>query len=511
MEAQYALGYLLLLTGRLQEGWQGFEARRQIQRMQPLQILRPLWDGSPVPERRVLLHAEEGLGDTIQFCRFVPLLAERARIVFGVPQALVRLLAGLPGIEQIVTMGDPAPAFDMHLPLLSAPHVLSTTLETIPAAVPYLHADPDQVADWHGRLRDLPGLRIGLAWAGNPHLVNDRRRSIPLDRLAALADVSGVSFVSLQKGAAASQVSAALPQMVLHDWTDRLVDFADTAALIENLDLVISVDTSVLHLAGALGKPVWLLNRFDTDWRWLLDRNDSPWYPTLRQFRQPQPGDWDAVVQAVRVALAQVAAEGRAEHTGDAEPPAHVTADLLQRGVAEHMAGHFPQAERFYRRVLAAVPAHADAQHLLGVLLHQTGRSEEAIRTIEHAIELEPAAAQYHNNLGNILRDLGRMEEACACYRRALPLQPDLPDLHHNLGKALAALDEDAQAETAFCRALQLRPDDFDVCNDLGNLLTKMDRAMEAIDLFGTALRVRPESPMGPQQPGSCPGQSPTP
>ena len=312
MEARYALGYLQLLTGRLQEGWQGFDARRHLGRMNPLLLSQPMWDGNPAGNPRILLHAEEGLGDTLQFCRFAPLLAERARIVFGVPQALVRLLTGLPGVEQIFTRDDPAPASDMHLPLLSASRVLGTTLETIPAAIPYLRADPNLVADWRGQLSGLPGLRVGVVWAGNPQQMNDRRRSIPFERLAALADMAGVSFVSLQKGGAASQAHAAQQGMALHDWTDRLGDFADTAALVEGLDLVIGVDTSVIHLAGALGKPVWLLNRFDTDWRWLLDRDDSPWYPTLRQFRQPQPGDWDSVVRAVRGALEHLAAGGEA-------------------------------------------------------------------------------------------------------------------------------------------------------------------------------------------------------
>ncbi len=424
MEARYVLAHILLLTGRFQEGWQEFEARRHLLKIKILNLEQPLWDGTPSDTQRLLLHTEEGFGDTLQFCRFVPLVAERIRIVLAVTKDLARLLRGLPGVERVVTIGDAPPEFDVHLPLLSVPRLLGTTLEAIPAAVPYLHADPDQVAAWRSRLEELPGLRVGLVWGGNPKHTNDRRRSIGLDRLAVLADVPGVSFVSLQKGEAAREARTLPPGMALHDWTEELHDFADTAALIEGLDLVISVDTSVVHLAGALGRPVWLLNRFDTDWRWLWDREDSPWYPTLRQFRQPCVGDWRSVAQAVRTALRRVTMEGAplipaAREDGAPAPvqglaPSVPTAalavsDLLQHAAADHMAGRFAQAEQAYRWIMAVAPGHADCQHLLGVLLYQTGRSGEAMPVLERAVALQPDNAPYRNNLGNLLRDTGRL------------------------------------------------------------------------------------------------------
>jgi hypothetical protein len=179
--------------------------------------------------------------------------------------------------------------------------VFGTVLQTVPAATPYLTADPERVAAWRARLDGLGGVTIGLAWAGSPNMPADRRRSMPLARLAALGDLRGARFVSLQKGDAARQP---VPDgLALHDWTDELHDFQDTAALVAALDLVIAVDTAVVHLAGALGRPVWLLNRYDRCWRWLLEGQGSPWYPTLRQFRQPQPGDWEAVMRQVHAAL----------------------------------------------------------------------------------------------------------------------------------------------------------------------------------------------------------------
>ncbi len=196
---------------------------------------------------------------------------------------------------------------------MSLPLAFQTDLATIPSAVPYLSADPDQAAFWRRRLEPFPGLLVGVVWAGEPRVFQpqasaiDRRRSIALERLAPLADVPGVTFVSLQKGEPAAQLRGSAFAPVMLDWMEEMNDFAATAALVEALDLVISVDTSVAHLAGALGKPVWLLNRFDTCWRWLLDRNDSPWYPSLWQFRQPKPGDWDSVLTQLRSALGNLA------------------------------------------------------------------------------------------------------------------------------------------------------------------------------------------------------------
>ena len=311
--SHFNLAHLLLLTGRFEEGWAHYDWRTQLPGAVRRDFAVPLWEGGPIEGKTLLVHTEQGFGDTLQFCRYLPLLARRARVVAEVPAPLFRLLASLPGLACLVVQGAPLPDFDLQCPLLSLPRRLGTTLETIPATVPYLTADPRLSAAWRARLAPLPGLRVGLAWAGGvrpdqPELAAvDARRSIALARLAPLAAIEGVSFVSLQKGDAAAQ-AAPPTSLALHDFTGELADFADTAALIANLDLVISVDTSVAHLAGALGKPVWLLNRFDPCWRWLLGRDDSPWYPTLRQFRQPSSGDWDSVIAAAGTALHQRAA-----------------------------------------------------------------------------------------------------------------------------------------------------------------------------------------------------------
>jgi len=217
---------------------------------------------------------------------------------------LKRLLSGQCGIEHVVAPTDPPPAFEVWCLLMSLPRLMGTTLQSIPAAVPYLMPDPQLVHAWRERLKSEPaGLKAGLVWAGGPHNKNDRARSLSLAALAPLGEVAGVRSYSLQKGPASEQARTPPEGMKLIDWSCELSDFADTAALIANLDLVISVDTAVAHLAGALGKPVWLLIPLSPDFRWLLNRDDSPWYPGMRLFRQPVRGDWASVINRVTRAL----------------------------------------------------------------------------------------------------------------------------------------------------------------------------------------------------------------
>jgi hypothetical protein len=303
-----------LAMGDFAGGWPRFEARygttmHPIHRDFPM----PQWKGEPLPPRRtILLHVDQGYGDTIQFGRYARLLTHRAHVVMELPATLMRLFATLSDDLTLVAEGEALPPFDLHCPIVSLPLAFGTTIETIPCDIPYLRADPALAAGWRARVDALPGLKVGLVWAGDSGravseaAARDRRRSMPLARLAPLGAVPGVSFISLQKGEAAAQANRPPFGMTLHDWTGELNDFADTAALIATLDLVITVDTSVAHLAGALGAPVWILNRFDACWRWLRDRADSPWYPSARLFRQPALGAWDPVIEQVAAALDQL-------------------------------------------------------------------------------------------------------------------------------------------------------------------------------------------------------------
>jgi hypothetical protein len=305
-EARMCLALALLLQGRFEEGWEAYESRRQIPRIaRSFGFAQPYWDGSPLGGRRILLASEQGFGDTLQFVRYAALVAARGgRVMLQCKPELKRLLSGQCGIEQVIASGDPLRGFDAWCLLMSLPHLMRTTLQAIPARVPYLTPDPQLVRAWAERIRGEPAaLKVGLVWAGGAHNKNDRVRSLSLASLAPLARVPGVRLYSLQKGPASEQARVAPPGMQLVDWTQELRDFADTAALVANLDLVISVDTAVAHLAGAIARPVWVLLPLSPDFRWLLKRDDSPWYPTARLFRQPIEGDWPGVVAQVERAL----------------------------------------------------------------------------------------------------------------------------------------------------------------------------------------------------------------
>jgi hypothetical protein len=275
-------------------------------------LLPPLSRVPDLSGRTVLVVQEEGLGDTLQFMRYLPLLALRgARVAVAVPPALTRLLRRVPGVADVPAGDAPVPQHDFHCSFNGLPRAFETTLETIPRVVPYVAADPALVRHWAARMPTGDALRVGLCWAGQarPWLTGfvglDQRRSTCLATLAPLAAVPGTRFVNLQKGPAAAEIGTAGVDLL--DVMDEVRDFADTAAIVANLDLVISVDTSVVHLAGAMGTPVFLLDRYDNCWRWLSGRDDSPWYPSLRIFRQQRSGDWAQVIARVATALAEAA------------------------------------------------------------------------------------------------------------------------------------------------------------------------------------------------------------
>jgi tetratricopeptide (TPR) repeat protein len=309
-EAHVNKSLVLLLTGNLETGWREFEWRWQKEEFKPLRrdFRQPVWCGQDgIEGKAILLHCEQGFGDTIQFCRYVPMLAARgAHVLLEAPAPLQRLMGGLAGVAGIIPQGDKLPHFDLHGPLLSLPLAFGTGLRSIPANAPYLAVPAQDPPRWDGALGSRNRPRIGLAWSGS---AADPNRSIRLQALLQLLD-GGARFVSLQKELSPDDAAILRDRSDLLHFGDELKDFADTAAVISNLDLVVSIDTSVAHLAGALAKPVWVLLPFVPDWRWLLDREDSPWYPSARLFRQNAPGDWSGVISRVAAALAKLTEGG---------------------------------------------------------------------------------------------------------------------------------------------------------------------------------------------------------
>jgi tetratricopeptide (TPR) repeat protein len=306
-EAHSNRSCLRLLLGDFERGWEEFEWRWRVPDFAPWRrdFAQPLWRGdTPLEGRTILLHAEQGFGDAIQFARYVPLVAARdARVVLEVPPPLTALLSQLAGAALVVGRGETLPAFDCHCPLLSLPLAFRTRLETIPATVPYLSASETRVMKWRQRLPETGMRCIGIAWAGNSNFKGDQTRSIGLARLSPLLSVAGIEFVSLQRDLRDGDRDILRNNPRVIHVGDALEDFGDTAAVMSMVDLVISSDTSVAHLAGALGKPAWVLLQYAADWRWLRDRFDNPWYPTARLFRQPELDDWESVVRHVLGAL----------------------------------------------------------------------------------------------------------------------------------------------------------------------------------------------------------------
>jgi Flp pilus assembly protein TadD len=313
-DAHKNLAMVWLQQGNYAKGWPEYEWRWRCKEFTPPVYAQPAWDGGPLAGRTILLYAEQGLGDTLQFVRYAPLVQARGgRVVVHCQRPLLPLLLRCRGIDQVVPRGAPLPPFDVHAALLSLPLLFGTTLATVPADIPYLFADETLVASWRRELAALPGFKVGIAWQGSTGYGGDRERSTRLAYFEPLARLPGVRLLSLQKGYGSEQLAEAAGRFPVEDLGNRLDEtsgaFMDTAAVMKCLDLVITVDTSLGHLAGGLGVPVWVTHPFAPDWRWQWGREDSPWYPTLRFFRQTEWGRWEPV-------FARMAEELRTQRAG---------------------------------------------------------------------------------------------------------------------------------------------------------------------------------------------------
>lgn len=311
-EARFSLALQQLLRGDYANGWREYEWRMRLPGHEGAWLPggRAAWDGAPLEGRTILLYAEQGFGDVIQFVRYVPLVAERGgRVILSCQPKLKALLGTVPGVSAVLGTGEPLPPFDVSCPLMSLPRVFGTTTQTIPSQVPYVRPDAERVQKWRARLAgDAASLKVGLYWATETRNRISPLRTLSLDVLAPLASIQGITYYSLQRGEAASQAAHPPQGMRLIDLAAELGDFADDAALMSNLDLIISINTATAHLAGALGRRVWTLTQFPPDWRWLLGRDDSPWYPTMRLFRRGRHEDWAQVILRLGDAIRQLVA-----------------------------------------------------------------------------------------------------------------------------------------------------------------------------------------------------------
>jgi tetratricopeptide (TPR) repeat protein len=486
-EANLNLGLYQLLTGRFEAGWRNYEWRWRIVEQRPVVrgFTQAAWLGQfDITGKTILLHGEQGLGDALQFCRYTRLVsALGARVILEASPALLPVLGGLAGVDQLIAHGAPLPEFDVHCPLLSLPLAFNTTLETIPTAPHYIEVPTDYMATWSARLGPKTRPRVGLVWSGNARHKSDRDRSIALkDLLQYLPTDLDIEYICLQKELRATDQAAlsTRPDIAFHG--GALADFGDTGALCELVDLVISVDTSVAHLAAALGRPTWIPTRFNPDWRWLLERDDSPWYPTVRLYRQAGPGDWRAALARLNVDL----------RTRFQRPDAEARRALLAEAGARHRQGDLEGASQRYHQVLNEDGHDFDALHMLGVIAIQRRRPGEAVGLIEQALTSRPDSAEARYNLGLAWRDQGQNETALACFERAVELRPDYVEAHLNRGKILRRLGRRDAALAAYQRVIDLSPGNAEVYNNRANILLETGLVEAAIADYRQALARNP-------------------
>ncbi|WP_082908230.1 tetratricopeptide repeat protein [Bradyrhizobium neotropicale] len=498
------LALLQMLTGDFERGLSGREARWKASLgLVDRGFSCPLWlRDQPIEGKTILLHADEGLGDTIQFARYVPLVAALgARVILEVQSPIQQLLGDITGVATCIDRSSStSPAFDLHCPLGSLPLAFGTRLDTIPFAQAYLPAPPAaRVKAWEDLLEDRLGLRnrfrVGLAWSGNPDHNNDHNRSMALRSLAPLLDCD-VQFVSLQKGVRDQDRAFLAERFDILDLTDQLTDFSDTAALISCLDLVISVDTSVVHLAGALGTPVWTMLPFNPDWRWLLNRDDSPWYSSMRLFRQPKRGDWASVVDCVRLELEGLVSawrSGARQHQSKALPPTPQEALLSNYlGYQHWQLGRMDEAALHFQQALKLYPQYLDAAINCGRLLLDLGRHTEAQECFNAAEKLNPNSAALYQIRGMCHQEANRLEEAEADYNKSIALDPGLAETHSNLGTLHSKLGRMEQALASLDRALELRPDFSAALSNKAWILLDLQLLDEAFATFHRSLAIEP-------------------
>ena len=516
--ARLNLGMAQLKQGDWAQGWENYEARWSGSAEASNGSLNrpacplPQWDGKGnTKKKRLLVITEQGFGDTFQFARYLSLAAERfAKVGFVCSQPTLRVMEWALS-EDIVTftrMPVDYAAWDLQCPLLSMPRAFATKPDSIPQSLPYLQVPPRASAHWRERL-DLAapgGLRVGIAWAGRKAHQYDARRSLRFEQILPLLHTEPVTWVCLQKWAPEDQRPNIPDSIAWLDWTEELSDFADSAALIVNLDLVISIDSALVHLAGGLNRPVWMLNRFDSEWRWFSQRADSPWYPTLRIFNQPAFGDWASVLDAAQQALAALPSprKGRRKSLAKALPksaasevqtvfdplPGVSIEQGMQLASQHQSAGRLAEAEQLLRKILQIQPQHAHALHLLGVVAYQAGKPDLALQLIAKAVEIDGQVALFHSNLAEMHRQQGHLDQAIAHGEQAVAIDASMACAHSNLGIAYYDRKAYDRAQACHRKALALQPPFLQSLNNLGSIARARKDMKGAADWYRKALAI---------------------
>jgi tetratricopeptide (TPR) repeat protein len=495
-DAAFSLSLTLFAQARFQEGWPLYEERWQSSGMKYLRrnLSQPRWRGEEGFGKTLLIYEEQGYGDTLHFCRYIPLIAAKGwTIIFQVFKPLFRLMQSLDSVSKLILMGEDLPAFDAHCPLLSIPGLMRTRLETIPSSIPYLRFDHSLSQLWKKQIElnappSNPHLKIGLAWFGS---IMDRRRSMHEKDLTPLFQAKRTLFFKLHTEKSSEQIDPRLINLI-----DETYDFADTAAVLSHLDLVITIDTAVAHLAAAMGIKVFLLVRFDPCWRWLRDREDSPWYPTMQIFRQSREGQWQDVIESVLL--------------------------RLMKDYPDHYSEMIKTKKNPYER--SQIKSQEDRAHdhfLLGCRFIEGHDIDKAIEEWQESLKLNPYYSEAHNNIGNALSDREQAMEAILSYKRAIIVSPNYHSAYRNFGilnfssallkQALYLASDlsdshshyamackqagDYEEALRFChKAIVIAPDSSNVLNNLGIIEKDLGHLDLALKIFERALAISPET-----------------
>lgn len=536
-EARFNRAVALLAMGDFQNGWREYEwrfNRASAHRVYPHVLMGTRWNGASFKDRRLLVHCEQGMGDVIQFCRYLPMVkALGGTLVVEAHRPLIPLLSTMNCIDQVIAfdaLTAPQIPYDLHIPMMSLPLLFQTQAETIPNQVPYLFADAGNTARWRSRI-SFGDLRVGIVWAGS---TTDPQRACSLEQILTWFSAPRVHFYSLQKEITEHQSKAMSEVKHITHLGNQFNDFGDTASVIANLDLVISVDTAVAHLAGAMGKPVWILLPSTPDWRWQLIGNTSAWYPSARLFRQKKKADWQPVIESIGQALIHLASshvnlQNNDHAQGHTPPLDSMEFRIFKSGQKHFDCGNFEQAVAAFQTVISQTPQFDQAYFMLGRALHELGRWKKAIwayleatrlnhdfaesyrnlglafhqigdliksaHNYEQALRLQPQQAAVLSNLGAVYNQLNKPDAAADCYRKALSIDPTYADAHYNLGNLNLNQGNLDQAITCYTKTLALNPLHLHAIGNMGRAHHRKGQLGQAMIFYENALSINPEDP----------------
>ncbi|MBF0450623.1 MAG: tetratricopeptide repeat protein [Candidatus Magnetomorum sp.] len=443
------MGITLLLAGNYKQGFPEYEWRLKRPDLEQRTFQSIQWDGSPFPKKRLLLYPEQGYGDVIQFIRYLPEIKKRGgTIILETHPHLVRLCESIQYFDHIIVHGEALPPVDYHASIASLPCIFETTLDTIPSDMPYLFPPEPEKAILVQTIQMMEGFRVGIAWAGSPVHKDDKNRSCTLEQFYPLTQIKGIVLFSLQKGPAATALKQT-EKMPVVDLSDLIYDFADLATAISALDLIISVDTAPAHLAGAMGKITWVMLPFAPDWRWMRDREDSPWYPTVKLFRQKTPGDYCAVIEAIAQALSNI--------------------------------------QKHSNKVDVINQANKTA-----IQLFNKNRLNDAIRMYQRLVQLSPDSDYLHSNLGLVYRKKNDLNSAMNCFQLALKYNPE-SSLHYRLIAIIHRVKGNIEKAHEYCKiAIEKNPKDADVYDEMGVIEEKRNHLNAAIEYYQQSIALNP-------------------